>query len=100
MRSIDLGPDTIRIAGVQEVDRSGSAVVLQRLPAWARAQVIDPAVHLLAQMPCGGRLELTTDATVIELDVGLTLVQMGDDPVVPAAFDLTVDGQVVARPTS
>ncbi len=100
MQSIELDPTHVRIAGVQEVDRSGPAVVLQRLPAWARAQVVDPAVHLLTQMPCGARLELDTDATVIELEVGLTLVQLGDDPVVPAAFDLTVAGQVVARPTS
>ena len=100
MQLIDLGPDTVRIAGVQEVDRTGPAVVLQRLPAWARGQVVDPAVHLLAQMPCGARLELTTDTTVIELEVGLTLLQLGDDPVVPAAFDLTVDGELVAGSTS
>src|SRR6476619_6570468 len=100
MQSIELGPDTIRIAGVQEVDRSGPALVLHRLPAWARGQVVDPAVHLLAQMPCGARLELETDSTAVELEVGLTLLQMSDDPVVPAAFDLAVAAQVVGRATS
>ena len=100
MRDIGLEADAIRIAGVQDVDRVGDAVALHRLPAWARGQVVDPAVHFLAQMPCGARLELDTDTTAVELEVGLTLLQIGDGPIVPAAFDLVVDGELVASSSS
>jgi lysophospholipase L1-like esterase len=46
-------------------------------------------------MPAGGRLEITTDATAIELDLQLTLLQMDDDPIIPAVFDVEVDGEIV-----
>jgi hypothetical protein len=46
-------------------------------------------------MPSGCRLELVTDATVLELEVHLTRVQLGSEPSPPAAFDLVVDGELI-----
>ena len=64
------------------------------MPAWARAQHNDIALAMLEGMPSGGRLEMVTDATTIEIDVHLTLVQLGTEPGPPAAFDLVVDGEL------
>jgi hypothetical protein len=47
-------------------------------------------------MPSGARLEMVTDATTIELDVHVTMFQLSKDPGTPAAFDLVVDGELVA----
>ena len=47
------------------------------MPAWARAQHNDITLSLLETMPSGGRLELVTDASTIELDLHLTLLQLG-----------------------
>jgi hypothetical protein len=93
MQTIDL--DHLRFTGALDLDRTADGgVVLRRLPHWTRAQIIDPALALLLTMPAGVRIELETDATELELDVLLTVLQLGDRPVVPAAFDLVVDGDV------
>ena len=100
MQDLDLGADLIRFAGVQDIERTAGGLVLRRLPAWTRSQIVDPALQLLVGMPSGGRLELDTDTTEIELEVGLTLLRIGDAPTAPAAFDLVVDGDVVGGEAS
>lgn len=67
---------------------------------WARAQHNDVALSLMETMPSGARLEMTTDATRIELDVQLTMLQLGDTPGLPAAFDLVVDGKLLQTQTT
>ena len=86
----------MRAAGIVELEPTERGIVLHRMPAWARAQHNDIALPMLETMPSGGRLEMVTDATTIELDVQLTLVQLGAEPGTPAAFDLVVDGELVA----
>ena len=93
MKTIAL--DQVGIVGALDVDRADDGVVFRRLPDWTRHHLVDPALALLVTMPAGVRLELVTDATTIELDVALTLLQLGDTPTVPAAFDAVVDGKVV-----
>jgi hypothetical protein len=39
---------------------------------------------------------MLTDASTIELDVHVTMVQLGDQPATPAGFDLVVDGDLLA----
>ena len=85
----------VRAAGIVELEPTERGIVLHRMPAWARAQHNDIALPMLETMPSGGRLEMVTDATTIELDVHLTLVQLGTEPGPPAAFDLVVDGELV-----
>lgn len=100
MRPVPLDDASMRFAGIIEVERTSSGAVLHRLPAWARAQATDPALSLLPRMPSGGRIEMRTDTDAIELDVDLTIVQLGDAPPIPAAFDLVVDGRVAEGHTT
>ena len=101
MQDLDLAGATLRYAGVQDVEhRADGSVGLSRLPAWTKAQIVDPTLQLLVGMTSGARLELVTDSRTIELEVGLTLLRMGDAATIPAAFDLVVDGALVDGCTS
>jgi hypothetical protein len=86
--------DDIRVAGALDRDVTGDGVVFRRLPAWTRHQINDIQLALMVAMPAGVRIELVTDATDIELDVMLTLLQINDRPLKPAVFDLVVDGEL------
>lgn len=97
---VDVIGGALRVAGIVETESTPGGVALHRMPGWARGQHNDPALSLLETMPSGGRLEMTTDATRIELDVQLTMLQLGDTPVLPAAFDLVVDGELVDTQTT
>lgn len=84
----------VRRAGIIDLDPTGDGATTQRLPAWARAQLVDMAISAVSSMPSGGRLEMITDATEIELDLLVTrIVFPGRDPW-PATLDLVVDGEV------
>jgi hypothetical protein len=100
LTAVDVLGGSVRMAGVVELEPSADGIVLHRMPAWARAQHNDIALPLLETMPSGARLEMVTDATCLELDVQLTLVQIGAEPGPPAAFDLVVDGQITATETT
>lgn len=85
----------VRLAGILDAEPTPEGARLRRLPAWTRAQILDPAARFVATMPSGARLELVTDSTVIEIDAMLTRLQLGDRPMAPAVFDLVVDGELV-----
>jgi archaellum component FlaF (FlaF/FlaG flagellin family) len=95
LQPVDLLNGPVRAAGIVELEHTPGGIVSHRMPRWARSRHNDIALSLLETMPSGGRLEMTTDATSIELDVQLTLLQLGSTPVQHAAFDLTVNGQLV-----
>lgn len=95
MLPVDLTGDTIRYAGIAEIESTETGVVLHRMPGWARVQHNDLSLALLETMPSGGRLEFDTTATVLALECHLTHVQIGDEPRRPAVFDLVIDGEVV-----
>ena len=88
--------DTLPIVGALDRDLNPNGVVLRRLPAWTRPQLVDPALALLVTMPAGVRIEMLTNAREIELDVMLTVVQVGEVPFPVPTFDLVVDGSVHA----
>jgi lysophospholipase L1-like esterase len=96
LHAVDLHDPALRYAGLASVDPTPTGVAFHRLPAWARNQIVDPAIQVVETMMSGARIELVTDATTIELDVQATMLQMDDEPIVQAAFDLVVDGEVVA----
>ena len=96
LATADVLGGAVRAAGIVELEPTPDGIVLHRMPAWARAQHNDIALPLLETMPSGGRFELVTDATAIELDVHLTLLQLGADPLPPACFELVVDGELIA----
>src|SRR6478672_3283811 len=87
--------DEIRLAGALDRDVTDDGVILRRLPGWTRPQITDIQLALMVTMPAGSRLEFQSDATDIELDVMLTLLQINDRPLKPAAFDLVVNGELV-----
>jgi hypothetical protein len=97
LRAIDItDPATVRLAGVLHLEPSMTGgYALHRLPAWTQPQALDPAMALMRGMPSGCRLEVVTDATAIELEVQMTMVQIGDAPGPGGAFDLVVDGELV-----
>jgi hypothetical protein len=92
--------DDVRISGALDRDVTADGIVLRRLPAWTRPQIPDVNFALMVSMAAGVRLELVTDATAIELDVMLTLLELDEQPVRPAAFDLVVDGERAASAES
>jgi lysophospholipase L1-like esterase len=91
---VDILGGAVRAAGIVELEPTDTGIVLHRLPSWAHEQHNDIALPMLETMPSGGRLELVTDATTIELDVDALLLQLLPEPVLPAAFDLVVDGEL------
>ena len=86
----------IRLAGILDAETTTYGARLRRLPAWTRSQILDPALRFVSSVPSGARVELVSDTTTIELDALLTHLQLDDDPIRPAVFELAVDGQVVA----
>lgn len=97
MQELDLS--TLPVAGALSRDRTPTGVVFARLPHDARRQLPDPGYAYIVRTPAGVRLELHTDARALELDAMLTFLQIGDDVVPPATFDLVVDGEPVASVT-
>ena len=100
LNTIDVLAGAVRAAGILELEDTPGGIVLHRMPSWARSQHNDIALALVETMPSGARLEMTTDATCIELDVQLTHVQMGAEPGMPACFDLVIDGQLADENTT
>jgi lysophospholipase L1-like esterase len=94
LEPVDVIGGSVRVAGIVELEPTPRGIVLHRMPSWARAQHNDVALPLIEMMPSGGRLEMVTDATCLELDVHLTLVQIGPEPGPPACFEIVVDGHL------
>ena len=82
----------VRLAGVLGAEHGAHGRLLSRLSAAARTQIIDPQLLFTASMPSGGRLELTTDATAIEIELVATQLAWGDEPARTSVVDLAVDG--------
>jgi hypothetical protein len=97
---VDVIGGAVTAAGIVELEPTAGGIVLHRMPPWARTQHNDLALSLLETMPSGARFEMTTDATHLELDVQLTLVQLGTELRPPATFDLVVDGQLAGERTT
>jgi hypothetical protein len=92
---VDLWGGDVRLAGVLHLEPTELGHNLHRLPAWTRPQVVDVNLKLVRAMPSGCRIELVTDATVLEIDAHLTMLDLAGSPFVGAGFDLVVDGELV-----
>jgi hypothetical protein len=93
LRTVD---PRIRLAGIIDLTLRERGALTERLPAWARAQLLDPAIGFVSSMPSGGRLEFVTDSTAIELEAVYTRLEYGGVTPHTAAVDLVVDGDLVA----
>jgi hypothetical protein len=89
---VDVLGGSVRLAGILEVEATVEGIVLHRMPEWARTRHNDIALSLLETMPSGARIEMLTDAATLELDVHLTMVQVGSMSWPAPCFDLVVDG--------
>jgi lysophospholipase L1-like esterase len=98
VNSIDLRTphEAVRLAGIADLTAMERGALTERLPGWARAQLVDPAIGFVSSMPSGGRLEFVTDSTSIELEVVFTRLEYGGITPHTATIDLVVDGELVA----
>lgn len=95
MIDVDLGDGAFTVEGALDLDVTPTGVIPRRLPVWTKTQMDDPFMDLTVQMPSGVRLRFASDATTIELDVMLSMVRTAPRPVIPADFDLVVDGELI-----
>ena len=98
MTSIDLRvvDPRVRLAGISDLTPMDRGSLTERLPAWARAQLVDPAIGFVSSMPSGGRLEFVTDSTSIELEAVFMRLEYAGITPHTATIDLVVDGELVA----
>ena len=87
----------LTIAGGFHLKPTAAGILPRRLPAWTLAQMPDPALDMMASMPCGVRLVFRTEAQRVELDVMERGLRFEGAPRRPAAFDLFVDGALARR---
>jgi lysophospholipase L1-like esterase len=84
------------LRGALDVVRTPTGIVPLRLPEHAFAQMPDPFTRDVFRMLAGVRLELVTEATELEVDVAVSQAPFGgpEGPLLPAVFDLIVDGRL------
>jgi hypothetical protein len=97
LRSVAWDDPALSILGAFDVRATPEGLRFRRLPAWTEAQIPDPALELMARMTSGVRLAFRTNAAQIELDVLETGLQLERETRRAAAFDLVVEGRLVAR---
>lgn len=89
----EVAPGTLPAAvrGALHLEPTGHGFACHRLPRWTRRQYADPAIGLAAAQGSGVRLELLTEASVVELE--LTFVRAASPPPRPAVVAAEVDGR-------
>ncbi|TAL18068.1 MAG: lipase [Frankiales bacterium] len=92
----DVPVDRLPVHGVLDQDLTADGVVLRRLPAWTRPQLVEPAQEIVSTMPAGGVIRFRTASRVLELDAMLTVLRIRDQERPSPVFDLVVDDVVVA----
>jgi hypothetical protein len=80
------------VVGAVEIVPGRSGAVLLRAPARARARLRDAVLDHSSATPSGIRFELSTDATVLELELALRHVVLLDERSGGTTVDLVVDG--------
>ncbi|WP_174535888.1 SGNH/GDSL hydrolase family protein [Micromonospora chalcea] len=89
------------LRGALDLEQTADGVLPHRLPAWARAQNIDPQLMTAEAMPSGVRLVFRTRATIVELDVlPMKMVYRGTGPRPDGRYDLVVDGRLAGQATA
>jgi len=86
------------VRGAAELEQTEHGVVPHRLPAWARAQNVDPQLAMMESQPSGVHLAFRTAATVIELDLRRSRTAYAGLPALPDGIvELVIDGDHVAH---
>jgi hypothetical protein len=97
LREIDLMEPAIEWRNALGFDDRETGRGPRRLPDWTRPQIPDLFVEAMVRMTSGVRLAFRTNATRVELDVGLLSFRGVDDPPRTLGFDVVVDGEVLIR---
>lgn len=82
----------VRVAGALGLPPGRHGTGISRMSLRSLAQTLDAELPLIAASPSGVRLELRTDADVLELEIHLTRLQVLDRPVTDLVLDVVVDG--------
>jgi GDSL-like Lipase/Acylhydrolase family len=92
---IDISLQTVEclLRGAVGVARGETGIVPERLPEWAMVQAPDDLTREIFRFASGVRLALTTEATTLEIDVAVSQVTVGDNPLsrLPLLVDLLID---------
>ncbi|MFD7155322.1 GDSL-type esterase/lipase family protein [Kribbella sp. NPDC059898] len=99
MQTVPITLDLLR--GALDLEPTARGFLPHRLPAWARAQYVDPQMDMVDSQPSGVRLVFRTAATEIELDTLPTKRDYTGAPPRPdGVYDVLVDGQLVTQLTA
>jgi hypothetical protein len=82
------------VVGALEKVPGPTGVTFHRTPAAARAQLADERFDHNSSVPSGVRLEMLTDAPVVEMEVELTRWLRAGTTSPGSAFDVVVDGEL------
>ena len=86
------------VRGCIETEQTAHGLLPHRLPAWARAQNIDPQLEMAEAQPSGVRVAFRSRATHIELHTLPTKrVYAGAPPRPDGVYELVVDGRLAGR---
>lgn len=85
------------LRGALEYEPTARGLMPWRLPSWARAQSLDPAVTRVAGEPAGVRLDFRTAATSLLLRTHPTRRLFSDEPARQGFYDVLVDGELFTR---
>ncbi len=89
---------TALVLGAVELEPTEVGVIPHRLPAWARAQCVDPQLAMVESQPSGVHLAFRTAATVIELDLQRSRTTIRGIPARPdGILERVIDGDLVAH---
>ncbi|MSZ75804.1 MAG: lipase, partial [Actinobacteria bacterium] len=99
MKGIPFGleGEPVRVAGALGLPPGRHGTGISRMSLRSLAQTLDAELPLIAASPSGVRLELRTDADVLELELHLTRLQVFDRPVTDLVLDIVVDGGAPRR---
>lgn len=82
------------LRGCLDVEQTEDGLLPHRLPAWARAQNVDPQLTMAEAQPAGVRLAFRTRATWVELEtVPTKRTYAGAPPRPDGVYDLVLDGR-------
>ncbi len=93
------GRPPVQISGALELAHAAAGIRPRRLPAWTRSRIPSEFCDMVVAQPSGVRLEFSTTATLLDLDVLTTWTRFADAAAAqhPGAFDLVVNGDHVER---
>ncbi|MGA8257382.1 MAG: SGNH/GDSL hydrolase family protein, partial [Nocardioides sp.] len=89
--SFGLEAEPVRIAGALALPPGRHGKTVSRLSTRSLGQILDLEFGLIATSPSGSRIELRTDADVVEVELYLTRLQVLERPPTPLSLDVVVD---------